>query len=99
MAVVHTDEHASSFGGLGDHGKEFRSFLSKGTIRGHSERDERTTFPTPSTPPEEAHLVTITLPLASLRTLRIPLGFHFSRLVLPTGLAPKAPSRDNYPRP
>ena len=39
MTVAHT-EHASSFDELEDHGKEFRSFRSEGSIRGHSERDE-----------------------------------------------------------
>jgi len=43
MTVAHT-EHASSFDELEDHGKEFRSFRSKGStspFRGHSERDEK----------------------------------------------------------
>lgn len=40
MTVAHT-EHTSSFDELENHGKEFRSFRSKGTIRGHSERDEQ----------------------------------------------------------
>ena len=42
MTVAHT-EHASSFDELEDHGKEFRSFWSKGSIRGHSGRDEKST--------------------------------------------------------
>jgi len=40
MNVAHT-EHASSFDDLEDHGKEFRSFRSEGSIRGHSEWDEK----------------------------------------------------------
>jgi len=40
MTVAHT-EHASSSDELEDHGKEFRSFRSEGSIRGHSERDEK----------------------------------------------------------
>jgi len=40
MTVAHT-KHASGFDELEDHGKEFRSFRSEGSIRGHSERDEK----------------------------------------------------------
>ena len=40
MTVAHT-EHASSFNEFEDHGKEFRSFWSMSSIRGHSERDEK----------------------------------------------------------
>jgi len=40
MTVAHT-EHASSIDELEDHGKEFRSFRSKGSILGRSERDEK----------------------------------------------------------
>ena len=40
MTVAHT-KHASGFDELEDHCKEFRSFRSEGSIRGHSERDER----------------------------------------------------------
>jgi len=40
MTVAHT-EHASGFDELEDHGKEFRSFRSEGSIRGHSERDKK----------------------------------------------------------
>jgi len=40
MTVAHA-KHASGFDELEDHGKEFRSFRSEGSIRGHSERDEK----------------------------------------------------------
>jgi len=40
MTVAHT-EHASTSDELEDHRKEFRSFRSEGSIRGHSERDEK----------------------------------------------------------
>jgi hypothetical protein len=40
MTVAHT-KHASGFNELDDHGKEFRGFRSEGSIRGHSERDEK----------------------------------------------------------
>ena len=40
MTVAHTI-HTRSLDELENHGKEFRSFRSKGSIRGHSERDEK----------------------------------------------------------